>query len=204
MTKPFHHSALRRVGVSVFLGVLASASALAQKTSDGNRMRVACYVDPSSEGGLDAIQSSLSDWAKSIAPTRFHSITADVMADRGNLAESLKAGSHDLYGLFAYQFLEMGDQGMLRPALATSGKIGITSTFVLVTRKADAITSFEHLRDKTILVDTGGVGQLPVKWLAIQIAIATSPDQVFGFSNIVLVQNPNRALLPVFFGLAFG
>ena len=196
-------SYLRQLGAIALLFVVAhSVAADSEPSSKGPKLRVGCYVEHQIEADPNAIQSALTKWATVVAPSPQHHIDARIETSRRRWFESIENESHDLYSLFAYQYLELPDPTLLKPALVTSNGQGITSCFVLLTRSSDSIQSIAQLKNRKIIVNTGGVGELPLIWLATIIAESTAPENVADFAHLTLTQSAHHAILPLYFDQA--
>lgn len=151
---------------------------------------------------MDALRPALARWAAAISKPVSGGSTTEVLSDSHRLEESTRAGSHDLYGLFAYQYLALEDTDLLRPAMVTEGSQATASTFLLITRRSDGLRSADELSDKQIVIDVGGFGELPLIWLATEVAANRPDEEGSPARRYRLVQTPARALLPVYFGKA--
>ena len=171
--------------------------------ADDKGLSIGYFVDRENEADPDTIRDRLEQWLRKVSGSNsLDEVSATVESNHRKWSSAVQSGEYDLHGLYSYQYLELEDDRIMRPALATTDTHGITSTFLLITRRQDQLTSIDSLRDKKILVDTGGFGELPMIWLATKLASATEPENVPDFADVVAVQNPIRALLPVYFGKA--
>ena len=194
-----------RIGLLALLVNLMGAVAVCQEPDDAPDkvyLRVASFLDATNEAGADSFQNSLTRWADSLVDAPAGRISSRVETSEEKWRRLLIAEDHDLYGLYAYQFLEIEELSSLRPALLTVAEHGSSSTFLLVTRRSDQIKSVRALEGKKILIDTSGVGNLPQIWLATEISEAVPIDELSGFADMVPVSSAARALLPVYFGKA--
>ena len=191
---------IARLAASLVLACLPLSPALSQTEIErASRLAITTFVDRSNEADPAIVNSALEAWANSVAPDGNYEVNAKIESNRNRWHQSVTAGSHDLYGLFAYQYLDLEDRDLLRPALVTTRKNGSASTFLLLTRHEDKITSIEGLRNKKIIVDVGGVGELPLRWLATRIAPHADLSSEEPFAKIDYVQSASRAFLPVYF-----
>ena len=196
----------RRLASLFLLCWICAAPSHAQLDSSAapTPFRIAYFSGSTSAVDMDALRPALARWAAAISKPVTGRSETEVLSDSHRLEESARAGLHDLYGLFAYQYLALEHTGLLRPAMVTEGSQATASTFLLITRRSAGLRSAEELSDKKIVIDVGGFGELPLIWLATEVA-ASRPDPDEEGSparQYRLVQTPARALLPVYFGRA--
>ena len=177
-------------------------NAYSQVEPSPSRLRINVFVDRSNEADPNVIRTALNRWAAVLTPSSNFKIGSKVVTDQKRWAESLDSAAFDLYGLYAYQYLEMEASAVLRPALITTADNGPMSTFLLISRTGEKITSVGDLRGKKIVVDTGGFGELPLTWLITKLATVATLAEVPTYADVSPVQTPARALLPVYFGKA--
>lgn len=205
MTKIFEHWRFQLISLPVLLANLMGPVARGQEQdspADSGRLRVGYFIDRKNQVGPETIRSALASWSRTIAANRSDRVTTKVENDPDKWYQSIISGSHDLYGLHAYQYLALEDESLLRPALMIEGNHGATAIFLLVTRREDQIKSLRDLRESKILVDTGGFGALPLIWLETEIGAFTPAAEVKNFATVTAVQTAPRAFLPVYFGQA--
>ncbi|MFT4549848.1 MAG: hypothetical protein ACI9UA_002453 [Pseudoalteromonas tetraodonis] len=190
---------LGRLGNLLLMSALACGFSPAQETNQ-QKFRVACFVDHHNESDPDLIRMSLERWATASSPDPSVGVISWIESDNKRWLDAIESGSYDLYGLLSHQYFALKNPSILRPCLAISSNHGITSTFLLITRAEDKITKPSQLRGKKILIDTAGHGELPLIWFATRLGAEIPFAEIPKFASITLVQQPHRALIPVYFG----
>jgi ABC-type phosphate/phosphonate transport system substrate-binding protein len=183
----------------LLLATAAISPVQGQEAAKPERLRAAYFVDSDNDADPESVRTALGQWALGIRANTDDKVTSSVESDGEKWVEGIRNGDHDLYGMFSYQYLELEDEELLIPSLATEGNNGITSTFLLITRRDKAIQSIGDLRGKKIIIDTGGFGELPVIWLTTLIGTEVPAEEFPGFATMVSVQTPARAYLPVYY-----
>jgi len=193
-----------QLGIALLALCLSTFPVLGQApspASSDSELRVGFFADSTIEVDSTTLHNVLETWVNTVTPPGVSEVDVKILSRAEEWQQSIRAGAFNLYGLYAYQLLELEkDEELLKPVLSTLEGKSTKSTLLLVSRRADSIRAPEDLRGKRVLVNTKGLGDLPFMWLITEIATIATPEEMEGFCTMTPVDSTARALLPVYFG----
>jgi ABC-type phosphate/phosphonate transport system substrate-binding protein len=118
--------------------------------------------------------------------------------------EKVLAGNEvDILISIADEFINLRESSFnLLPVLSTDYGRNFYDELLLMVRADSGITSVEQLRGKSLRIEGGQKGTIPMRWLKslLEEKISSSPREFFG--NISEFPKANQIIMPVFFGQA--
>jgi ABC-type phosphate/phosphonate transport system substrate-binding protein len=187
--------------------VLALLGLSRDSQDDRSHFQVGYVGGSFSEIRLKDAQIALEVWTTSVGQ-KLSSFTEKVSATiYRNLSEAehdVKAKNVDLIVVGSLDYLELESKVGLDPILVGSSDGQIERPFILLTRKDKSIKQLSQLKAKTMLIETGGFGDIPIPlyWLETILLRDGLPRAETFFQNAKQVDKPSQAVLPVFFNQA--
>ncbi|NVN92718.1 MAG: PhnD/SsuA/transferrin family substrate-binding protein, partial [Desulfuromonadales bacterium] len=161
----------------------------------GYSAQVFFNVDPRDVIGLTKVWASLAD--RNLKQSGDTSVVIFK-----TLAEAEKALEHnevDILVMIPEEFISLRTRIPLTPVLSADYGKNFYDELFLVVRKDSGITRISQLRGKSLRVETGQKGSVPLQWLDQIILSRTSSGAKGLFSNISEIPKASQVLMPVFF-----
>jgi phosphonate transport system substrate-binding protein len=118
-------------------------------------------------------------------------------------AESALAKNEvDIIVLISEEFLTLRETIPLRPVLTADYGKNFYDELLLLVRDDRGITRVGQLRNKSLRIESGQKGSIPMQWLDTLLLARGSSDSRGFFSGIIDHPKASQAILPVFFGQA--
>ncbi len=129
-------------------------------------------------------------------------VSTIIYKNTGDAEKALANNEVDILAMVPEEFLLLRAKSHLQPVLSTDyGKHFYNELFLLV-REGSGITQIEQLRGKSIRIDGGQKGSVPMQWLDTLLAEKTSSNSLGFFGSIIQHTKPSQAVMPVYFGQA--
>ncbi len=154
-------------------------------------------------GVLQDMRISLQIWGTNVAKRasdKIEKVEAHMFEAQIDFVEALKRKEIDLMILNTLDYLELENTKLMEPFYVgfTDEKVG--QEYVLLVRNQNNIDSVHQLRNKSINIDEGIIGQLPRVWLEVSLWNEGIPDMQTFFKTINSETKTSKAVLSVFFG----
>lgn len=118
-------------------------------------------------------------------------------------AESAMAKNEvDIIVLIAEEFLTLRETVPLLPVLTADYGKHFYDELLLLVRDDRGITRVGQLRNKSLRIETGQKGSIPMQWLDTLLLASGSSDSRGFFSSVTEYPKATQTILPVFFGQA--
>ena len=126
-----------------------------------------------------------------------------LLDDQAEVIRTVKAGEVDMLTLPVLDYLDMGDQAILEPALVSVTSSGIQLEFILLVHRAGGLETLDQLRGKVLMAEAARVeNSLATIWLETLLLKAGLGRQEEYFGAIKKVKKTSQAVLAVFFDQA--
>lgn len=158
-----------------------------------------------SKAVLDDIRSALEVWGTKLAERGTETIsrvetTIFDSDDFSMIYESLKQKEVDCLIMNTLDYVEFEKAKLMDPVFVGFSGEKIGNEYVLVVRHDSGIDSLDELENRTINIETEGVGRIPIVWLEVLLSKEGLSDLLVFFSKIQFMEKASHAVLPVFFG----
>jgi hypothetical protein len=214
----------RREGWRVLMGlawllscaVLRAEEAAGQPAADGNAKSgpvsaTVAYVAEIPYQWQSETGNPLELWARRLSSKwsgghgsgseRLRNIRAELSWDR--LARIARTGKAHAFVVHGYEFIERGEEAHLEALLVPSrdGRAAMTE-FIILRQRAGGGRQFDmhDLKDREILLDRGGCGDLVYRWLDHEIRPGTGDPGRNDLAQFRTASNAAEAILAVYFG----
>ncbi|OGD18798.1 MAG: hypothetical protein A2W03_14980 [Candidatus Aminicenantes bacterium RBG_16_63_16] len=151
------------------------------------------------------VQVALELWMTNLGrrfDSRVEKITGTVFQDIQEIERTLKADEIDLVGLGSLDYLRLEDHTAMDPVLVGSAGGEVELEYAVFVRKDKNIRRIQDLKGRTLLVESGGSGDLTVVWLETSLLKNGLPEAARFLGNVIMVDKPMQAVVPVFFNQA--
>ena len=108
----------------------------------------------------------------------------------------------DILILIPEEFIRMREKCHLVPIMSAEYGDHFYNDLVMLVHADSGITRIEELLNKSLFIDNGQQGSIPLKWLDSVLEALSFPNASVFFSKIAVFNKADRALMPVFFGKA--
>jgi phosphonate transport system substrate-binding protein len=116
------------------------------------------------------------------------------------ISDALKRKEIDCLIMNSLDYIECENMSLMEPVfVGTSGTL-IGYEYVLLVHRDSGIESLNELKDRSINVETEGVGRMPIVWLEVILDKEGLPDFEEYFKEIQFKDRATLAVHPVFFG----
>jgi phosphonate transport system substrate-binding protein len=193
----------------LFLMITGFTSALAgeadKKSPDGEKPLVVAFtpqaffnVDPRDAIGAARV------WINNADRKMGNSTETTVLylTTQPDVERALARNEVDILVAIADEFINLRDSFGLLPVLSTDYGKNFYDELLLLVRADSGISKVEQLRGKSLRIEGGQKGTIPMRWLKslLEEKASTTPREFFG--NISDFPKPNQTIMPVFFGQA--
>jgi ABC-type phosphate/phosphonate transport system substrate-binding protein len=108
----------------------------------------------------------------------------------------------DILVMIADEFINLRDAFDLEPVLSTDYGKRFYDELLLLVREESGITGVGQLRGKSLRIEGGQKGTIPMRWLNVMLQAKTSSSAREFFGNINEFPKASQIIMPVFFGQA--
>jgi ABC-type phosphate/phosphonate transport system substrate-binding protein len=184
---------------------ISTAAETAQKSGAGEKPLVVAFtpqaffnVDPRDAIGAVKVWINNADRKLGNNPET----TVLYLKSQPEVENALAGNEVDILVSIADEFINLRDSFNLLPVLSTDYGRKFYDELLLLVRADSSITSIEQLRGKSLRMEGGQKGTIPMKWLysLLNSSGITSPKEFFGSINEF--PKANQIIMPVFFGQA--
>ncbi len=124
--------------------------------------------------------------------------SATIFNDNKELVQALKNKECDLLSLSIKKYSELKSEVALTPSLMINSSN--EEYYILLVNQKIKINSLQDLKDKRLLVISGGRGDLGITWLGSVLMKSGFKDCSAFFKEIKRTDKQSQAILPVYFG----
>jgi phosphonate transport system substrate-binding protein len=125
-----------------------------------------------------------------------------IFKDIRDAESALAKNEVDIIVLISEEFLDLRETVPLRPVLTADYGKYFYDELLLLVRDDRGITRLSQLRNKSLRIESGQKGSIPMQWLdSLLLARGFSDSRGF-FSSVIDHPKASQAILPVFFGQA--
>ncbi|MDP6779179.1 MAG: PhnD/SsuA/transferrin family substrate-binding protein [Candidatus Latescibacteria bacterium] len=125
-----------------------------------------------------------------------------VLEDAAHVVHAVRDREVDIVTMLTEEYLQVRDQVGLTPLAVTAHGDGVGHRISLLARKDGRIDGLRQLAGCDLVVDTGGQGRGPFRWLDVLLSDSGLPVTADLLGSVRTVSRASRAVLPVFFGQA--
>lgn len=152
-------------------------------------------VDPRDAIGLTKV------WIKTADRAMKNEVPSNVVFFNNfeDLERALKSHEVDIAVLIAQDFARMREKVPLTPVLSADYGRHFYDELLLLVRNDSGITRIDQLRGKSIRIESGQKGSIPVQWLDSYLMARVSADSSGFFSSISEFPKASQAIMPLFF-----
>lgn len=152
-------------------------------------------VDPRDAIGLTKV------WIKTADHAMKNDIPSSVVffKDFGDLQRALQSNEVDIAVLIAQEYAQMRQHVPLTPVLSADYGRHFYDELLLLVRKDSGITKIDQLRGKSIRIESGQKGSIPLQWLDSYLMAQVATDSSRFFSAITEYPKASQAIMPLFF-----
>lgn len=164
----------------------------------GYSKQVFYNVDPNDIMGLTKV------WARIVDRKMGNSRDSRVILFR-TMAEAesaLKSADVDIVVLLPEEFLSLRERVPITAVMSADYGKNFYNELVLMVRNDSGISRVDQLRGKSLRIESGQKGLLPIQWLDTYLMARVSTDAERFFAGISLYPSAAQVIMPVFFGQA--
>ncbi len=121
---------------------------------------------------------------------------------QSEVESALARNEIDILVAIADEFINLRDKFGLLPVLATDYGKNFYDELLLLVRMDSGISKLEQLRGKSLRIEGGQKGTIPMRWLQSLLEEKTPSSPREFFSNISDFPKASQTIMPVFFGQA--
>jgi ABC-type phosphate/phosphonate transport system substrate-binding protein len=152
-------------------------------------------VDPRDAIGLSKV------WIQTADRTMKNSVPSNVvfLKDLEDIERALKNNRVDIVVLIAQEFAQLRERVPLSAVLSADYGRHFYDELLLLVRNDSGIIRMEHMRGKTIRIESGQKGTIPILWLDSYLLARYATDSRSFFANITEYPRASQVIMPVFF-----
>jgi ABC-type phosphate/phosphonate transport system substrate-binding protein len=152
-------------------------------------------VDPRDAIGLTKV------WVQNADRAMKNDVPSNVVFfnDSDDMEKALQANEVDLVVLIAQEFTQLRERVPLRPVLSADYGRHFYDELLLLVRNDSGISRLSQLRGKTIRVESGQKGSIPILWLDSHLMAQVASDSHSFFSDITEYPKASQVIMPLFF-----
>jgi ABC-type phosphate/phosphonate transport system substrate-binding protein len=176
-----------------------------QKPGDGEKPLVVAFtpqaffnVDPRDAIGAVKVWINNADRKLGNNPET----TVLYLKSQSEVENALAGNEVDILISIADEFINMRESFNLLPVLSTDYGRNFYDELLLLVRADSGVTSIEQLRGKSLRMEGGQKGTIPMKWLHSLLNSSGMPSPKEFFGSINEFPKANQIIMPVFFGQA--
>lgn len=199
------------IPIAVVISIFFSCSATAENETgrgsgrDINKSLVVGYsrqvfynVDPNDIMGLTKV------WAR-IVDRKMGNVRESRVVVFRTMAEAesaLKSADVDVVALLPEEFLSLREKVPIAAVMSADYGKHFYNELVLIVRSDSGISRVAQLHGKSLRIESGQKGSLPIQWLDTYLMTRVSTDAASFFAGISEYPNAAQVIMPVFFGQA--
>ncbi len=164
----------------------------------GYSKQVFYNVDPNDVMGLTK------DWARIVDRKMGNSRESRVIMFRtlADAESALKSAEVDIVALLPEEFLSLRERVPIAAVMSADYGKHFYNELVLLVRNGSGISRVAQLRGKSLRIESGQKGSVPIQWLDLYLVSKVSTDAGGFFSSITEYPRAAQVIMPVFFGQA--
>lgn len=124
------------------------------------------------------------------------------LSSQSEVESALAGNAVDILIMIADEFINLRDTFDLTPVLSTDYGRNFYDELLLLVRAESGISSVSHLRGKSLRIEGGQKGTIPMKWLHSLLRDSSSSSPREFFASISEFPKASQIIMPVFFGQA--
>lgn len=155
-------------------------------------------VDPKDLVGLMEV------WTRTVDLKMKNSVKTTIIAYK-TFAEAEKALSRnevDVLVMIPEEYIRLRAKSHLTAVLSADYGMHFYNELFLLVREGGGVTGIEQLRGKSMIVDVGQQGSIPIKWLDSLLTAQVSSNAQGFFRSMTEATKSSQVVMPVFFGQA--
>jgi ABC-type phosphate/phosphonate transport system substrate-binding protein len=119
--------------------------------------------------------------------------------DSDEMERALLANEVDIVVLIAQEYVHLQERVPLRPVLSADYGRHFYGELLLLVRNDSGISRVEQLRGKSIRIESGQRGSIPIQWLDSYLMARVASDSHSFFSAITEYSKASQVIMPLFF-----
>jgi ABC-type phosphate/phosphonate transport system substrate-binding protein len=152
---------------------------------------------------MDAVEL-MNAWARISERKLNHSIKISTVMYRtlADVEHAVAKKEVDLIVMIPEELLSLRSQADLAPVLSADFGDTVYNNLLLLVREGSGSTQIGRLRGKSLIIDMGQKGTIPLKWFESLLKAEGLPKSGLFLGRMTESSNGSQALMPVFFGKA--
>ncbi len=188
--------------VVIFLSSAIFAQTKEKKPLDNPRfLRIGYSSDTFTGVDLKDARMALEVWTEQLVSEVGKKYVAKtlIFEDFPLMLKAIRADEVEMVILSTLDYLKVEGSVALEPAFVGVSGSDPREEYVFLVNESEGIRTLRQLKNKRLIIEAGGRGKIALMWLDTLLLKAGLPQAKDFFREIKEVNNPSRAILPVFF-----